>query len=77
MAMGSPLGPAFANIFMNTLETKYLEECNNSFKPLFYKRYIDDTSALEVYVSKRQKQKAEKIAAKVFQYSKCYTLKCF
>ena len=34
-------------------------------------------SALEAYVSKRQKQKAEKIAIKVFQYSKCYTLKCF
>ena len=34
-------------------------------------------SALEAYVSKRQKQKAEKIAVKVFQYSKCCTLKCF
>ena len=45
MAMGSPLGPAFANIFMNALETKFLEECNSSFKPIFYKRYIDDTVA--------------------------------
>ena len=45
MAMGSPLGPAFANIFMNDLETRYLDECNSNFKPLFYKRYIDDTIA--------------------------------
>ena len=34
-------------------------------------------SALEAYVNKCQKQKAEKIAVKAFQYSKCYTLKCF
>ena len=38
----------------------------------------DHLSALEeAYVNKRQKQKAEEIAVKVFQYSKCYTLKCF
>ena len=34
-------------------------------------------SALGAYVNERQKQKAEKIAVKVFQYSECYTLKCF
>ena len=30
---------------MNALETKYLDECNNSYKPLFYKRYVDDILA--------------------------------
>ena len=43
MAMGSPLGPTFANIFMSHLETKYLQDCNSNYTPTFYKRYIDDT----------------------------------
>ena len=45
MAMGSPLGPTFANIFMNNLETQFLENCELAYKPTFYKRYIDDTIA--------------------------------
>ena len=45
MAMGSPLGPTFANIFMNALETEFLDNCDLTFKPNFYKRYIDDTIA--------------------------------
>ena len=43
MAMGSPLGPTFANIFMSHLENKFLQDCDPSFKPSFYKRYVDDT----------------------------------
>lgn len=46
MAMGSPLGPAFANIFMCHLEEQFLELCPNDFKPVFYKRYVDDTFVL-------------------------------
>ena len=46
MAMGSPLGPIFANIFMCFLEEKFLDQCPNSFKPIFYKRYVDDTFVL-------------------------------
>ena len=46
MAMGSPLGPTFANIFMCHLEKLYLEQCPTSFKPVFYKRYVDDTFVL-------------------------------
>ena len=45
MAMGSPLGPTFANIFMSFLENQYLQNCTDSYKPIFYKRYIDDTLA--------------------------------
>ena len=36
-AMGSPLGPALANIFMSNLETRYLDECPLEFKPVFYR----------------------------------------
>ena len=42
-AMGSPLGPAFVNIFMCALEKKFLSNCPPDFKPLLYRRYIDDT----------------------------------
>ena len=46
MAMGSPLGPTFANIFMCHLEELILDQCPAEFKPLFYKRYVDDTFVL-------------------------------
>ena len=35
MAMGSPLGPTFANIFMCFLESLILDQCPDSFKPIF------------------------------------------
>ena len=38
VAMGSRLGPAFANIFMCSFESKWLRECLNDFKPEFYRR---------------------------------------
>ena len=41
MAMGSPLGPIFANIFLAFHETKWLQDC--PVKPVLYKRYVDDT----------------------------------
>ena len=42
MPMGNPLGPTFANIFLSFHETRWLNNCPTHFKPLFYKRYIDD-----------------------------------
>ena len=41
VAMGSPLGPALANIFMCSFASKWLRDCPNDFKPVFYRRYID------------------------------------
>ena len=41
--MGSPIGPTMANIFMNYMESKFLQSCPTEFKPLFYRRYVDDT----------------------------------
>ena len=46
MAMGSPLGPTLANTFMCSLAERFLDQCPASFKPLFYKRYVDDTFVL-------------------------------
>lgn len=46
MAMGSPLGPVFANIFLAYHEEKWLQDCPHEFKPSFYRRYVDDTFML-------------------------------
>ena len=43
VAMGNPLGPTLANAFLSHYERKWLEECPDNFKPLLYRRYIDDT----------------------------------
>ena len=42
VAMGSPLGPSLANAFLCHHEIKWLNDCPNKFKPLFYKRYVSD-----------------------------------
>ena len=44
VAMGSPLAPALANIFMGFYESKWLNEYNLN-KPKFYLRYVDDILA--------------------------------
>ena len=44
--MGSPLGPALANIFMCNFENKWLKDCPHSLKPVFYRRYVDDIFVL-------------------------------
>ena len=46
VAMESPLGPSLANIFMCMLEQRYLNECPSEFKPVLYRRYVDDTFCL-------------------------------
>ena len=47
VAMGSPLGPSFANMFMADLEQKHFEDMvKPSFFPTVYYRYVDDTFCL-------------------------------
>ena len=41
--MGNSLGPTLANAFLAHHEVKWLNECPESFKPLVYRRYVDDT----------------------------------
>ena len=43
VAMGSPLGPTLANIFLCHHESQWLTNCPSQFTPLVYKRYVDDT----------------------------------
>ena len=44
VAMGSPLGPVSANIFMCHFEESWLT--NNQFRPSIWFRYVDDTFSL-------------------------------
>lgn len=44
--MGSPLAPILANIFMCFNEEKWLNNCPSEFKPVLYRRYVDDTFLL-------------------------------
>ena len=43
--MGSPLGVTLANVFLCFYERKWFEEFPSEFKPVFYRRYIDDIFA--------------------------------
>ena len=46
LGMGLPLGPTFANISMCAHEEQWLVDCPVCFKPLLYRRYVDDTFVL-------------------------------
>ena len=46
VAMGSPLGPTMANVFWSFYEMKWLEQCPNEYKLVFYRRYVDDIFVL-------------------------------
>ena len=41
--MGQPLSTPLANIFLCLNEKQWLHDCPAEFKPVFYKRYVDDT----------------------------------
>ena len=41
-AMGSPLGPTLANIFLTYCEDRWLGNCPIQFRPRYYRRYVDD-----------------------------------
>ena len=42
VAMGFPLGPTLANAFLCCHEKRWLDKCSEEFKPLFYRRYVND-----------------------------------
>ena len=46
VGMGSCLGPSFANSFLGFHECNWLNNCPPSFKPAYYRRYVDDTFLL-------------------------------
>ena len=42
VGMGLPLGPTFASIFICYYEKIRLDRCPTTFKPKYYRRYVDD-----------------------------------
>ena len=44
--MGLPHSPVFANIFLAFHEEQWLTNCPAHFKPMLYRRYVDDTFVL-------------------------------
>ena len=46
VAMGSPAGPSLANAFLCHHEVQWLDDCPEHFKPVLYRRYVDDTFLL-------------------------------
>ena len=55
LAMDSPLGPMLANLFLCYHEKIWLQSCPSEFKPVIYRRYVDDTFLL--FRSKHQIEK--------------------
>ena len=42
VAMGSPIWPTLANLFLVNYESKWLKDCPVQFTPKYYRRYVDD-----------------------------------
>ena len=42
VAISSPLGPIFADIFLSWHERSWLSDCITHFKPVYYRRCVDD-----------------------------------
>ena len=57
VAMGSPLGPALANILMCNFENKWLKDCPHSLKLVFYRRYVDNIFVLLSFLDQAEKFK--------------------
>ena len=55
VAMGSPLGPTLANVFLSHFEEQWMSDCPIDYKPITYRRYVDNTFLLfssELHVTK-------------------------
>ena len=55
VAMGSPLGPAVANVFLCHFEEQWMSDCPVNYKPISYKRYVENIFLLfpsELHLSK-------------------------
>ena len=66
LAMGQPLSAPLANAFLCFHERRWLDQCPRAFRPIFYRRYVDDT-----YVIFKKKEHANEF----FNYLSSHTLK--
>ena len=68
VAMGSPLGPDLANAFLCFHEQIWLNDCPEDFKPVYYRRYVDDIFALF-----RSPDHLEEFTRKITKFEKVLT----
>ena len=55
VAMGSPLGPSLASVFLYHFKKQWMSDCLIDYKSISYRRYVDDTFLLvssEFHVTK-------------------------
>ena len=55
VAMGSPLAPILTNVFLCHFEEQWMSDCPIHYKPISYRRYVDNTFLLfssELHVTK-------------------------
>ena len=55
VVMGCPLGPTLANVLLCHFEEQWMSDFPIDYKPILYRRYVDDTSLLlssELHVTK-------------------------
>ena len=53
--MDTPLGPTLPNVFLCHCEEQWMSDCPIDYKPISYRRYVDDTFLLfssELHVTK-------------------------
>ena len=55
VGMGLPLGPTFANAFLCHHETNWLDNCPLDYRPVYYRRYVDDCFVIFRHPSHAQK----------------------
>ena len=58
-AMGSPLGPTLANVFLYYYVKIWLQSCPSEFKHVIYIRYVNDTLMIRFF--------ARNITSKIFE----------
>ena len=56
VAIGSPLGLALTNIFMYSFQSRWVQDCPNVFRPVFYKRYANVIFVLFCSIDHAHKQ---------------------
>ena len=55
VAVGSPLAPTLGNVLLYLFKVQWMSDCPIDYKPISYRRYVDDTLllfSLEFYVAK-------------------------
>ena len=67
--MGSPLGPTLANVFLCYHEKIWFLNCPSEFKPVIYRRYVDDAFLLAC--SKHQIEKFRNYLNRPHKNIKC------